>query len=267
MFHKMLVIKPPDNDPEKPVQDCLEEIDIVRTARPDLKDVLLPSSDEVLFMNRTAMFWKKLGPAVCQKAVHKHVRDALPVPTSNPVHPFQPGDSVWPGGDHCRRHLSYLLSPAAGQPWAVRGGAGRTGLEGEPGRTGLEGEPGRTGLEGEPGRSGLEGEPGRSGLEGEPGRSGLEGEPGRKREPGRTGLEGEPGRTGLEGEQGSTVLRVEQGRTGLEGEPGRTGPGIASSWCDLEAGSLGQLPPRSCSGPPGALRTCSSKVGRAPIRI
>ncbi|KAK1340880.1 hypothetical protein QTO34_017276 [Cnephaeus nilssonii] len=30
-----------------------------------------------------------------QRATHKLVRDALPVPTADPVHPFQPGDSVW----------------------------------------------------------------------------------------------------------------------------------------------------------------------------
>ncbi|KAK1340691.1 hypothetical protein QTO34_017082 [Cnephaeus nilssonii] len=29
-----------------------------------------------------------------QRATHKLVRDALPVPTADPVHPFQPGDSV-----------------------------------------------------------------------------------------------------------------------------------------------------------------------------
>ncbi|KAK1329563.1 hypothetical protein QTO34_011768 [Cnephaeus nilssonii] len=30
-----------------------------------------------------------------QRATHKLVRDALPVPTADPVHPFQPRDSVW----------------------------------------------------------------------------------------------------------------------------------------------------------------------------
>ncbi|KAK1342137.1 hypothetical protein QTO34_016894 [Cnephaeus nilssonii] len=30
-----------------------------------------------------------------QRATNKLVRDALPVPTTDPVHPFQPGDSVW----------------------------------------------------------------------------------------------------------------------------------------------------------------------------
>ncbi|KAK1333662.1 hypothetical protein QTO34_006047 [Cnephaeus nilssonii] len=30
-----------------------------------------------------------------QKATHRLVRDALPMPTADPVHPFQPRDSVW----------------------------------------------------------------------------------------------------------------------------------------------------------------------------
>ncbi|KAK1346693.1 hypothetical protein QTO34_000553, partial [Cnephaeus nilssonii] len=30
-----------------------------------------------------------------QRATHKLVRDALPVPTADPVHPFQPRDSMW----------------------------------------------------------------------------------------------------------------------------------------------------------------------------
>ncbi|KAK1338274.1 hypothetical protein QTO34_001389 [Cnephaeus nilssonii] len=42
------------------------------------------------------------SPFVCnhalqytQRATHKLVRDALPMPTADPVHPFQPRDSVW----------------------------------------------------------------------------------------------------------------------------------------------------------------------------
>ncbi|XP_059534686.1 LOW QUALITY PROTEIN: dynein axonemal assembly factor 5-like [Myotis daubentonii] len=42
------------------------------------------------------MLWKPSFEALqyTQRATHKLVRDALPVPTSDPVHPFQPGDSV-----------------------------------------------------------------------------------------------------------------------------------------------------------------------------
>ncbi|KAK1334536.1 hypothetical protein QTO34_005542, partial [Cnephaeus nilssonii] len=38
-----------------------------------------------------------------QRATHKLVRDALPVPTADPVHPFQPRDSVW-------EHYTVILS-------------------------------------------------------------------------------------------------------------------------------------------------------------
>nr|KAF6413621.1 hypothetical protein HJG59_009797 [Molossus molossus] len=75
---------PPDDDQEKLLQDCLGEINTVQMARPDLKDVPLPSSDEFLQALQSA-----------QKTTHKHVCDALPVPTLDPLHPFQPGDSVW----------------------------------------------------------------------------------------------------------------------------------------------------------------------------
>ncbi|KAK1335109.1 hypothetical protein QTO34_004689, partial [Cnephaeus nilssonii] len=34
-------------------------------------------------------------PRYTQRATHKLVRDALPVPTADPIHPFQPRDSVW----------------------------------------------------------------------------------------------------------------------------------------------------------------------------
>lgn len=52
-FHKMLAINPasllPDDDPEGPIHDCIEVIDAVQVACPDLTDVLLSSLDEVLF--------------------------------------------------------------------------------------------------------------------------------------------------------------------------------------------------------------------------
>nr|KAF6413622.1 hypothetical protein HJG59_009797 [Molossus molossus] len=112
---------PPDDDQEKLLQDCLGEINTVQMARPDLKDVPLPSSDEssrqVEHMNRTLKKtltkftletrenWTTLLPLAllqflqalqsAQKTTHKHVCDALPVPTLDPLHPFQPGDSVW----------------------------------------------------------------------------------------------------------------------------------------------------------------------------
>ncbi|KAK1343882.1 hypothetical protein QTO34_014437, partial [Cnephaeus nilssonii] len=38
-----------------------------------------------------------------QRATHKLVRDALPMPTADPVHPFQPRDSVW-------EHYTVILS-------------------------------------------------------------------------------------------------------------------------------------------------------------
>ncbi|KAK1344428.1 hypothetical protein QTO34_013122 [Cnephaeus nilssonii] len=52
-FHKTLVVNPasllPDNDPEEPIHDCLEVIDMVQTAHLDLTDTPLISPDEVLF--------------------------------------------------------------------------------------------------------------------------------------------------------------------------------------------------------------------------
>ncbi|KAK1342211.1 hypothetical protein QTO34_016969, partial [Cnephaeus nilssonii] len=42
-----------------------------------------------------------------QRATHKLVRDALPVPTMDPVHPFQPRDSVW------GRYTVILSTPTA----------------------------------------------------------------------------------------------------------------------------------------------------------
>ncbi|KAK1331891.1 hypothetical protein QTO34_007567 [Cnephaeus nilssonii] len=36
-----------------------------------------------------------IGSARTQRATHKLVRNALPVPAMDPVHPFQPGDSMW----------------------------------------------------------------------------------------------------------------------------------------------------------------------------
>nr|KAF6471619.1 hypothetical protein HJG59_010998 [Molossus molossus] len=52
-IHRMLAINPasllPDDDPREPLHDCLEIIDIVQTARLDLKDVPLLLSGEVLF--------------------------------------------------------------------------------------------------------------------------------------------------------------------------------------------------------------------------
>ncbi|KAM7045532.1 uncharacterized protein WM277_010281 [Molossus nigricans] len=53
-FHKTLAFNPaslpPDDDPEKPLQDCLEATDTA-DGRPDLRDDPLPSSDEVLFID------------------------------------------------------------------------------------------------------------------------------------------------------------------------------------------------------------------------
>nr|KAF6429750.1 hypothetical protein HJG59_009064 [Molossus molossus] len=55
-FHKTLAINPaslpPDDDPEKPLQDGLEAIDTA-DGRPDLRDDPLPSSDEVLLMDES----------------------------------------------------------------------------------------------------------------------------------------------------------------------------------------------------------------------
>ncbi|KAM7151087.1 uncharacterized protein WM277_011160 isoform 2-T2 [Molossus nigricans] len=74
-FHETLAVNPaslpPDDDPEKLLQDGLGEISTA-DCRPDLKDDPLPSSDEFLQALQSA-----------QKAIHKHICDALPVPTSN----------------------------------------------------------------------------------------------------------------------------------------------------------------------------------------
>lgn len=52
-FHKALAISPasllPDDDPEEPTHDCIEVIDAVQVAFPELTDVSLSSLDEVLF--------------------------------------------------------------------------------------------------------------------------------------------------------------------------------------------------------------------------
>ncbi|KAK1342090.1 hypothetical protein QTO34_016843 [Cnephaeus nilssonii] len=49
-----------------------------------------------------------------QRAVQKHVHDALPIPTSDLVHPFHPGDSVW-----VKKFTTQGLTPTWKGPYIV----------------------------------------------------------------------------------------------------------------------------------------------------
>ncbi|KAM7054966.1 uncharacterized protein WM277_007509 isoform 2-T3 [Molossus nigricans] len=65
---------PPDDDPEKPLQDGLEAIDTVK-GRPDLKDDPLLSSDEVLFTDGSSYVQEEIRLSTRTAGSQIHILD------------------------------------------------------------------------------------------------------------------------------------------------------------------------------------------------
>ncbi|XP_034077359.1 collagen type XVIII alpha 1 chain a isoform X1 [Gymnodraco acuticeps] len=140
-------------------------------------------------------------------------------------------------------------------------GFGYIGKKGEPGPAGPVGPPGPPGAATEvtvggdgsvasraPAPRGPAGPPGTSGPEGPPGTDGEPGDPG---EDGKTGLEGPPGFPGTPGDPGLKGDKGDRGdgQPGPRGPPGLPGPGIRSTFVDMEGSGFPDL--ESVRGLPG----------------
>ncbi|KAL0600517.1 Gag-Pol polyprotein [Plecturocebus cupreus] len=66
-FLKTAVLKPatllPDSDPEEPIHDCQQTVDVLHAARPDLTDVPLQNPEEVLYTDGSNFMINGVRPA------------------------------------------------------------------------------------------------------------------------------------------------------------------------------------------------------------
>ncbi|XP_064231887.1 uncharacterized protein LOC135274846 [Aotus nancymaae] len=124
-FLKATVLNPatllPDSEPEEPIHDCQQKIDVLHAARPDLTDVPLQNPEEVLYTDGSSFMVDGVKSLQAlqsvQSQLHQLIKDTRPTPldlAEQPTHPFQPGDSVL-----VKRFATSGLTPRWKGPYTV----------------------------------------------------------------------------------------------------------------------------------------------------
>ncbi|XP_072737834.1 uncharacterized protein [Ciconia boyciana] len=79
-------------------RDCLTTIKQAYSSRPDLRDKPLPNAEPELFTDGSGFTLEgrqKAGYAANLSSLHRYLNQETPIPLDTPVHPFQPGDTVY----------------------------------------------------------------------------------------------------------------------------------------------------------------------------
>ncbi|KAL0613844.1 Sodium/hydrogen exchanger 4 [Plecturocebus cupreus] len=77
-FLKTAVLKPaallPDSDPEEPIHDCQQTVDVLHAAQPDLTDVPLQNPEEVLYTDGSNFMINGVSPYRCSSLFNHRTR-------------------------------------------------------------------------------------------------------------------------------------------------------------------------------------------------